>query len=59
MSVVQQVRAYSVRQFCDAFGLSRSTVYNLMSSGRLRSVRIGGRRLIPADAAEALLTDQS
>ena len=51
-------RAYRVSEFCTAFGLSRSTVYNLMADGRLRTVRIAGRRLIPADAAEALLRDQ-
>jgi excisionase family DNA binding protein len=48
-------RAYSVKDFCKAFGLSRSTAYNLMADGRLRTVRIAGRRLIPADAAESLL----
>ena len=48
-------RAYRVKDFCKAFGLSRSTVYNLIADGRLRSVLIAGRRLIPADAAEALL----
>lgn len=48
-------RAYRVHDFCRAFGLSRSTAYNLMASGKLRSVRVAGRRLIPADAAEALL----
>jgi len=50
-----ELRAYRVQDFCRAFGLSRSTAYNLMSSGKLRSVRVAGRRLIPADAAEALL----
>ena len=48
-------RAYTVQAFCKAFGVSRSTVYVLMRSGRLRTVRVAGRRLIPAEAAEALL----
>ena len=48
-------RAYRLKDFCKAFGVSRSTVYNLMADGKLRSVLIAGRRLIPADAAEALL----
>ena len=48
-------RAYRVLDFCRAFGLSRSTVYNLMKAGKLKSVRIAGRRLIPAEAGEALL----
>ena len=48
-------RAYTVQAFCKAFGVSRSTVYVLMRSGRLRTVRVAGRRLVPADQAEALL----
>lgn len=55
----QQPRAYGVRDFCKAFGVSRSTVYNLMADGRLRTVRVAGRRLIPADAAEALLRGEA
>jgi excisionase family DNA binding protein len=49
-------RAYTVQAFCKAFGVSRSTVYVLMRSGRLRTVRVAGRRLVPADQAEALLS---
>ena len=48
-------RAYRIKDFCQAFGLSRSTVYNLMTAGKLHTVLVAGRRLIPADAAEALL----
>jgi excisionase family DNA binding protein len=51
-------RAYGVREFCKAFGVSRSTVYNLIAAKKLRSVRVAGRRLIPADAAEALLNGE-
>lgn len=50
-------RAYRVLDFCRAFGVSRSTVYSLMSAGKLRTVRVAGRRLIPADAAEDLLRE--
>ena len=48
-------RALRVADFCAAYGLSRSTVYKLMKAGKLYTVLVGGRRLIPADAAEALL----
>jgi excisionase family DNA binding protein len=48
-------RAYRVQDFCKAYGLSRSTTYSLIAQGKLRSVLVAGRRLIPADAAEALL----
>jgi excisionase family DNA binding protein len=56
--LLERPRAYGVKAFCKAFGVSRSTAYNLMADGKLRSVRVAGRRLIPADAAEALLKDE-
>jgi excisionase family DNA binding protein len=48
-------RAYQVNEAAAAYGLSRSTLYKLMAIGKLRTVKIGGRRLIPVDAIEALL----
>lgn len=48
-------RALRVNDFCRAYGVSRSTVYKLMKANKLRTVLVAGRRLIPADAAEALL----
>jgi excisionase family DNA binding protein len=48
-------RAYRVNEAAAAYRLSRSTIYKLMDTGALRSVKIGGRRLIPVDAIEALL----
>jgi excisionase family DNA binding protein len=35
--------------------ISRSTLYNLMDSGELRSVRVGSRRLVPASAIAAYI----
>ena len=49
-------RTYHVNEAAAAFGLSRSTLYKLMSAGTLRSVKIGGRRLIPIEAIDALLS---
>jgi len=48
-------RAFRIGEFCAIYGIGRTTVYHLIKSGKLRSVLIGGRRLIPRDAAEALL----
>jgi excisionase family DNA binding protein len=49
-------RAYQVNEAVAAYRLSRSTLYRLMApGGGLRSVKIGGRRLIPVEAIEALL----
>jgi excisionase family DNA binding protein len=48
-------RALRIKEFCEAYGLSRSTAYKLMATGKLKTVRVGGRRLVPIEAAEALL----
>jgi excisionase family DNA binding protein len=49
-------RVYRVDEAAIAFRLSRSTLYKLMAAGTLRSVKLGGRRLIPVEAFEALRT---
>jgi excisionase family DNA binding protein len=52
-----ELRAYRINDFCRAYGFSRTTVYKLIAAGTLRTVLVGGRRLVPRDAAEALLSD--
>jgi excisionase family DNA binding protein len=49
-------RAYRIDDFCRAYGIGRTTVYALLKNGTLRSIKIGRRRLITADSAEALLS---
>ncbi len=46
---------YSIREACDATSLGKTTLYSHISAGRLRTVRVGGRTIIPADALHALL----
>jgi excisionase family DNA binding protein len=46
---------YSVREAEQATGLSRSTIYRLISNGRLKTVKVGARRLVPVAALTALL----
>ncbi len=48
-------RAFTVTDFCRNYSISRSGLYNLIKAGTLPTVKIAGRRLIPTDAAEALL----
>lgn len=50
-----QRRAFRVKDFCALYSVSRSTAHKLMAEGKLRSIRVGGRRLIPKECAEALL----
>jgi len=47
--------AYRVDDFCHAFGLGRTKTYELINAGVLKTVVVGGRRLIPRESAEALL----
>jgi len=43
---------YSVDAFCRAYGISRTLAYAELSSGRLRSVKVGQRRLIHIASAK-------
>lgn len=36
-------------------GITRRQVYRMLESGELESVKLGRRRLVPADAVEALI----
>jgi predicted DNA-binding transcriptional regulator AlpA len=48
-------RALHINEFCRAYGVNRDTAYGLIKAGKLPDVKILGRRVIPVDAAEALL----
>ena len=47
----------TVPEAAECLGLGRSKVYQLMTSGQLRSVSIGRARRIPVDAIAALLKE--
>jgi excisionase family DNA binding protein len=47
----------SIKDIVARTGLSRSTVYEEMDSGRLRSVKVGRRRLIPESALVEYIDD--
>jgi excisionase family DNA binding protein len=50
-------RVLRVEEAARALGIGRSLVYDLIRSGRLRSFKVGSRRLIPAAAIdEAIAT---
>jgi excisionase family DNA binding protein len=48
--MAQNVRLNSIKEVVVRTSLSRSTVYQEMASGRLRSVKVGNRRLITESA---------
>jgi excisionase family DNA binding protein len=47
--------AFSVNDFCTLVSLGRTTVYGLIADGKLASVKVGNRRLIPRESALALI----
>jgi excisionase family DNA binding protein len=47
--------ALRIRDASIVSGLSRSTLYELLKAGKIRAVKIGGRRLILRESLEALL----
>ena len=46
-----QLRAFSVEEFCERYGIGRTSAYGEMRSGRLRAVKRGRRTLITYEAA--------
>lgn len=48
-------RVYRIKEAVATYRLSRSTIYKMIAAGTLRTVKVGGCRLIPRDALEALI----
>ena len=51
--------AYSVKDACSVSSLGRTTLYAHINAGRLRAIRVGGRRLIPAESLHTLLNGET
>ena len=47
--------SYSITQAVRVTSLGKTTLYKLISEGKLRATRVGGRTLIPADSLLALV----
>jgi excisionase family DNA binding protein len=48
-------RCYSLGEVAGLTGLAISTLYKLMASGRLKTQKIGGRRIVTDEALDELL----
>lgn len=48
--------AYSPRELIKLLSLSKNNIYRLLQTGDLKSVRVGGRILIPRQAVEEFLS---
>ena len=51
-------RLLGVTEAADALGIGRSATYAELQAGRLRSVKVGRRRLIPAAALASFIADR-
>ena len=51
-----QKLAYQINEAVRVSGLSRTTLYELMKTGQLKTVLVAGRRLVPAENLKALLS---
>jgi excisionase family DNA binding protein len=50
-----QKAVFKLDEFAFVYGVSRSSAYRAMATGKLRSIKVGGRRLIRREDAEAFL----
>jgi excisionase family DNA binding protein len=50
-------RAFGLGEFAGMFGVSRDTAKRLAKSGVLRTIKVGGRRLVPIGEIERIERD--
>ncbi|MFG1465076.1 helix-turn-helix domain-containing protein [Xanthobacter sp. DSM 24535] len=48
-------KALRIPDAADQYGIGRSTIYNLLKQGKLRDVKIAGRRLVLAEDMDRLI----
>ncbi len=46
-----------MREFAESIGMSYDSVFRAAKDGRLKTVRFGKRRLVPADEADRVMRD--
>jgi excisionase family DNA binding protein len=51
--MTDDIQARTVKGFCQAYGVSRSTVYELIKAGKLIAVKANNRTLITEESAKA------
>jgi predicted DNA-binding transcriptional regulator AlpA len=51
-------RCYSLAEVAGLTGFAISTLYKLMASGRLKTKKVAGRRIVTVEAVEELLTGE-
>ena len=54
--IIAQKRTYSIDEVMEILGLGRTTIFRLLASGQLKSLKILGRRLILREHLEELIS---
>jgi excisionase family DNA binding protein len=44
--------AFSIKDFCDQYGIGRTTAYEEIKAGRLKAVKVGRRTLVPVESGQ-------
>jgi excisionase family DNA binding protein len=50
-------RLLAIKQALYELGISRTAIYELIKAGKLKTVKIGRRRLVPLEAIEELVAE--
>lgn len=50
--------AYRITEFAEALGVSRSKGYEIVASGEVPSIKVGGCRRVPVESARAYIAHQ-
>lgn len=56
--IAQHRLAYSPEEAAYRLGIGRSTLFGLLASGDLDSIRVGRRRLVPDEALRRFIADR-
>lgn len=51
--------AFTISEACRRLSISRASLYRLNATGEIRTVRLGGRRLVPASEIVRVLGDEA
>ena len=54
----QEKLAFNINEVCAATGIGRTSVYEAIKNGALKSMMVGGRRLVRREALENWLTGE-
>ena len=52
-------RALSIKETAKACGLSRATIYRLIAGGKLTTLKVGARRIVPVGSIDTLMNEGS